>query len=218
MSAIVSRKTGAPSSAAIREAARHVDQLGVRRARRASTVRGSSAMPQIGQAPGASRTISGCIGQVYSTRVARQGREVRLERHAAFRARAWMLLPDLGIHRAHVGRALHARGGDLRLRRQKLFRSRFEAIETARMAEVVARAVVVPGARCVCRIDRHAANRIDDFSWLIHGGVCARGAARPRALYARTTTAAVRVQAGIRLGIAVNILRVAYRRATGSVH
>jgi hypothetical protein len=27
-------------------------------------------MPQIGQAPGASRTISGCIGQVHSTRVA----------------------------------------------------------------------------------------------------------------------------------------------------
>ena len=31
------------------------------------TVRGSSAMPQIGQLPGASRTISGCIGQVHST-------------------------------------------------------------------------------------------------------------------------------------------------------
>ena len=29
------------------------------------TVRGSSAMPQIGQAPGPSRTTSGCIGQVY---------------------------------------------------------------------------------------------------------------------------------------------------------
>jgi hypothetical protein len=28
--------------------------------------RGSRAMPQIGHAPGASRTISGCIGQVYS--------------------------------------------------------------------------------------------------------------------------------------------------------
>ena len=26
---------------------------------------GSSAMPQIGQSPGPSRTISGCIGQVY---------------------------------------------------------------------------------------------------------------------------------------------------------
>ncbi len=33
------------------------------------TVRGSSAMPQIGQLPGASRTISGCIGQVHSVRV-----------------------------------------------------------------------------------------------------------------------------------------------------
>ncbi len=33
--------------------------------------RGSSAMPQIGQLPGASRTISGCIGQVHSVLVAR---------------------------------------------------------------------------------------------------------------------------------------------------
>ena len=32
--------------------------------RRAVIVRGSSAMPQIGHAPGSSRTISGCIGQV----------------------------------------------------------------------------------------------------------------------------------------------------------
>ena len=29
-------------------------------------VRGSSAMPQMGQAPGSARTISGCIGQTYS--------------------------------------------------------------------------------------------------------------------------------------------------------
>ena len=33
------------------------------------TVVGSSAMPQIGQSPGSSRTTSGCIGQVYSTLV-----------------------------------------------------------------------------------------------------------------------------------------------------
>ena len=39
----------------------------------AVTVRGSSAMPQIGQLPGPGRTISGCIGQVYSTRVAATG-------------------------------------------------------------------------------------------------------------------------------------------------
>src|SRR5579875_331979 len=30
----------------------------------------TSAMPQTGQVPGSERTISGCIGQVYSTRVA----------------------------------------------------------------------------------------------------------------------------------------------------
>ena len=34
----------------------------------ALTVRGSSAIPQIGHAPGPRRTISGCMGQVYSTR------------------------------------------------------------------------------------------------------------------------------------------------------
>src|ERR1051325_44960 len=32
----------------------------------AEIVRGSSAIPQIGQKPGASRTICGCMGQVYS--------------------------------------------------------------------------------------------------------------------------------------------------------
>ena len=33
-------------------------------------VRGSSAIPQIGQLPGSDRTISGCIGHVYSVLVA----------------------------------------------------------------------------------------------------------------------------------------------------
>ncbi len=33
------------------------------------TTRGSSAMPQIGHAPGPGRTISGCIGQTHSVRV-----------------------------------------------------------------------------------------------------------------------------------------------------
>jgi hypothetical protein len=37
------------------------------------TVRGSSAMPQIGQSPASSRTISGCIGQVHSVLVASTG-------------------------------------------------------------------------------------------------------------------------------------------------
>ncbi len=34
----------------------------------AVTVRGSSAIPQIGHDPGPGRTICGCIGQVYSVR------------------------------------------------------------------------------------------------------------------------------------------------------
>src|SRR5579863_4632571 len=37
------------------------------------TVRGSSVMPQIGHEPGPGRTISGCIGQVYSVRVVATG-------------------------------------------------------------------------------------------------------------------------------------------------
>src|ERR1022692_1173021 len=39
----------------------------------AVTVRGSSAMPQIGHEPGPGRTISGCMGQVYSVRVDARG-------------------------------------------------------------------------------------------------------------------------------------------------
>ena len=39
----------------------------------AVTVIGSSAMPQIGQEPGRSRTISGCMGQVHWVRVAATG-------------------------------------------------------------------------------------------------------------------------------------------------
>ena len=39
----------------------------------AVTVRGSRAMPQIGHEPGAGRTISGCMGQVYSVRVEATG-------------------------------------------------------------------------------------------------------------------------------------------------
>ena len=35
----------------------------------AVTVRGSSAIPQMGQLPGSVRTISGCIGHTYSVRV-----------------------------------------------------------------------------------------------------------------------------------------------------
>ena len=45
---------------------------------------GSSAMPQIGQAPGPSRRISGCIGQVYSAPSGGGGTLVGLRRQIAF--------------------------------------------------------------------------------------------------------------------------------------
>ena len=47
----------------------------------AAGVIGSSAMPQIGQLPGSSRTISGCIGQVHS--VARSRRAAAADRRSA---------------------------------------------------------------------------------------------------------------------------------------
>src|SRR5450759_619190 len=66
MSAIVTTKTGAARAAAIRNrlVMSTSSGLGVSNV---LTVRGSSAMPQMGHDPGPSRTICGCIGQVYST-------------------------------------------------------------------------------------------------------------------------------------------------------
>ena len=54
------------------EAAGHVAEFGIFFLP-AVTVRGSSAMPQIGHEPGPGRTICGCMGQVYSVRVAASG-------------------------------------------------------------------------------------------------------------------------------------------------
>jgi hypothetical protein len=51
---VMSRNSGFPSAAAV-------------------IVRGSNAMPQIGHDPGPGSTISGCIGHVYSVRVAATG-------------------------------------------------------------------------------------------------------------------------------------------------
>ena len=61
MSPIVSRKTGRPSSEADPQPPRHVDELGVRGLD--VTVRGSSAMPQIGQAPARRGRSQGASGR-----------------------------------------------------------------------------------------------------------------------------------------------------------
>ena len=74
MSAIVSTKTGAPSTSAIQNRRVMSTSSGFGASLEATT-RGSSAIPQIGQAPGRSRTISGCIGHVYSTFISAAGSE-----------------------------------------------------------------------------------------------------------------------------------------------
>ena len=72
MSAMVTMKTGAAAAAAMRNRLVMSTSSGFGASSNV-TVRGSSAMPQIGQDPGASRTISGCMGQVYSTLVSAAG-------------------------------------------------------------------------------------------------------------------------------------------------
>ena len=94
---------------------------------------GSRCMPQIGQRPGLSRTISGCIGHVYwaPPDVWRAGRCVagaarararargrvpcrnfgrRYQAHAALRAVRGAGAGDLGMHRAHVAAAVTGAG------------------------------------------------------------------------------------------------------------
>jgi hypothetical protein len=65
MSAIASTNTGTPSTSDSQKRLVMSISSGLGPSSSATT-RGSSAMPQIGHAPGRSRTISGCIGQVYS--------------------------------------------------------------------------------------------------------------------------------------------------------
>ena len=61
---ISSTKTGSVSDQADPEPPRHVGEFGIGSGCRPSTISGSSAMPQIGQEPGPTCRISGCIGQV----------------------------------------------------------------------------------------------------------------------------------------------------------
>ena len=81
------RRPAAPAASATSGSAASCRRARGSRSSAAVTVRGSSAMPQIGQVPGASRTISGCIGQVHSSTparaVARDGRGRRAAGTAA---------------------------------------------------------------------------------------------------------------------------------------
>ena len=113
----------------------------------------------------------------FLARAGRFRRRLRLQRHAADRARAGMVLPDLRVHRAGVDRARRrglrrGRGAcvmrmSMRVGRRRVSRLREESrrvgdelFPTAAAAEIIGRARMlglVPGRR---RIDRHAADGV----------------------------------------------------------
>ena len=133
----------------------------------AVTVFGSSAMPQMGHAPGPSRTISGCIGQVHCVFVGATGSSGS-SAMPHFGTCAGVVLPDLGIHRADVRRRGHAlcqgsrgcRNRRRRQRRQEFFRFSFEFFSASLAAEIVCFARVGNRAWRFRRVHSHPANGI----------------------------------------------------------
>ncbi len=136
----------------------------------AVTVRGSSAMPQIGQAPGPSRTICGCMGQVYSVRSFGAAGCGCIQRHAALRACPRLRGEHLGMHGAGVLRGRGGLGGrpnwyqgrrrGNRLRAVIFARTRLEFCPAALGTEVPGAACVLDRCRRLFRYDLHAANRV----------------------------------------------------------
>ncbi len=117
---------------------------------------GSSAMPQIGQDPGPSRTISGCIGQVHLTPGAAVG--------AGFGASTHGAVAMGGV----VMRAVVVAGGGLRLQVLRRIGNEFPA--AALRAEMIGDAVVLVGRLALPEVDRHAAHRVDSRRRRLGGG------------------------------------------------
>ena len=90
-----------------------------------------------------------------------QAGHFRLQRHAADRTSARVVLADLRMHRAGVDRA--CRSGLGFAARGRVPRGiGDEPLATTRGAEVVSRALMLGTVRCRRRIDLHPAHRIDD--------------------------------------------------------
>ncbi len=90
------------------------------------------------------------------------GRHVeRFERHPANRAASGTFLPNLGMHRAGVDRALGWGSGRVFRLGQIVGRGGDELLAAARRAEENGVAIVLDSMLCGGRVDRHAADRID---------------------------------------------------------
>ena len=131
-------------------------------------------MPQIGQEPGSSRTISGCIGQVHSVFVAATAGTAGSSAMPHFGQAPGRSLSTSGsigqIHcrarrcRARRNRRCRGAAGPIGLSMpgQVLLRIGFELRLAARRAEEVARSAVLAPVLRGRRIDRHPADRVED--------------------------------------------------------
>ena len=166
MSPIVRTKTGRPSSTAThnRRVMSTSSGFGPSSAR---TVRGSSAMPQIGQEPGPGLTTSGCMGQVYSTRVCGVVERSGSSAIPHFgHAPEWSCSISGSIGHTYrvpseavwaASGAAAAGSADFKVRVGR----RLESCEAGRVAEAVRLALVVPLRGRALWIDRHPADGID---------------------------------------------------------
>src|SRR5579862_8308255 len=144
------------------------------------TVRGSSAMPQIGQEPGPGRTMRGCIGQVYSMRVLGAGGTSGSKAIPHFgHAPGWLWRTSGSIGQTYAaflgGRRglgswfdaaeLNQRCGSGRIAVQVFLRLSFEFGGAAGAAEVVRLPGVLLGRLGPFGLDHHSADWVP-FHWL----------------------------------------------------
>ena len=167
MSAMVSRKTGAPSTSASQKRRVMSTSSGFGSSSSRPT-RGSSAIPQIGQAPG-------CVAHdfrvhragVFDLHQRRRIREVRLERHAALRARRRAPpagSPDPSGRRSCARPARPAPSRPQRAVPGHEFAWRgLESLEAAGMAEVIGLPPIADEPGGLGRVDAHPADRVDVF-------------------------------------------------------
>ena len=131
----------------------------------AVNVRGSSAIPQIGQAPGARVTISGCMGQVYSTPAAAALGCGTLEAGESERVAK---PPPAICQMKYPGNHRQARGRRRGPRLQIFFRSRFKLCRASRAAEKISTAAVLGFGASRRGIHLHPANGVFLRYFLLH--------------------------------------------------
>ena len=157
-------ESGAVSAALIHEAARHVDELGVRRLLERDRARL--------ERHAADRARPGLVA--HDLRVHRAGPlglrrhrfARRLQRHPALRAQAWTRQPDVRVHRTRVlpNGNRRRRGTLLAVTIEEALGIGAKPLQTASTAEVVGLTAMFDMANRFCGVDGHSAHGIDDLA------------------------------------------------------